>query len=810
MMKKSAIGLFVSVVVSPVFAGLEFIEYADTDNETKLLSNFSNVFINNQSDLELFVASGLDRKLRVKVLKGGTEVEQTTTSVINTNDRISKEGRDFYGKIVDLQGVNNDGTYSISIETLSLTGEVVATDTYELVRDTVPPVINDNDITWVRNGWSFGNIEHFSYTDSSLELRLNSLSEERSGLSHVDYFISTPERLAADPLDKSVLEARLNKDSEFVGNATITAAAAVHPNVAPNQDLYTIGFQVYDKAGNSATIKRNSHIDNLCPAAPSIEVYNSRTSQWEPYSSNMTIHQNPIKIRWGRDVSTFENGSNAPYGWVKDHNVSQTIGTKAYYERTLPIPQDYSYFYFYTRAGEVCHRQTLSSFKFAFADGVDKAPVGGTVWYKTNLPEHKGEWIKSTSPKYNKPYTITAVRHFAEARSYRQKAWGTDIPVCYIEPGQTFCDSNTSISYSSGRGYSPKTVYLDNADGGLQVHYGYVYTYWDMNDPKIVSVTVNPELKRVISKSHDPDTVSDWRKNMWKISKVEAVIDSLDTADSYRLSPIESEQLDIRNREDSFDLSQLKDGTYEVTVVATDTYGNVGQSQEPVSFKVDNTAPEIEVKYRGVSLPETIVDLRDLTFSLSDFSSAVVVSGRLHGSSSNENVFLGVVNQGNNVFSFEQPKIFPTLLEGESYSLEVIAEDEFKNKQTEVITFKYMPENLIEMETQTYLGVSHRLYDENDMPLARIFSEAPLKIDEGMMATGVQNAYITNRTDSDISVKLVLDGSELEVSPGETKEIQVDLGNTGKNLSIEVYPATAHAGKASLMFDIPQLTSKFN
>jgi hypothetical protein len=169
-----------------------------------------------------------------------------------------------------------------------------------------------------------------------------------------------------------------------------------------------------------------------------------------------------------------------------------------------------------------------------------------------------------------------------------------------------------------------------------------------------------------------------------------------------------------------------------------------------------------------------------------------------------------VVNQGNNVFSFEQPKIFPTLLEGESYSLEVIAEDEFKNKQTEVITFKYMPENLIEMETQTYLGVSHRLYDENDMPLARIFSEAPLKIDEGMMATGVQNAYITNRSDSDISVKLVLDGSELEVSPGETKEIQVDLGNTGKNLSIEVYPATAHAGKASLMFDIPQLTSKFN
>lgn len=793
-----------------MFAGLEFIEYTDTDNETKLISNFSNVFINNKSDLELFVASGLDRKLRIKVMKSGSEVEQTTTSVINTNDRISKGGRDFYGKIVDLRGVSNDGSYLISIETISLTDEVVATDTYDLVRDTVPPVVNDSDITWVRNGWSFGNIDHFSYTDSSLELRLNLLSEDRSGLSHVDYFISTPERLATDPLDRSVLAARLNKDSEFVGNATIAVAAAVHPNVAPNQDLYTIGFQVYDKAGNSATIQRNSYIDNLCPAAPSIEVFNQIKSLWEPYSSNMVIHQNPVKMRWGRDVSTFENGSNAPYGWVSGNAVSETIGTTAYYERTLPIPQDYSYFYFYTRAGEICHKQTLSSFKFTFANGVDKAPVGGTVWYKTNLPEHKGEWIKSTSPKYNKPYTITAVRHFADARSYRQKAWGNDIPICYIEPGQTFCDSTTSMSYSSGRGYSPKAVYLDKADGGLQIHYGYLYSYWDLNPPLVVSVTVNPEQKRVISKSHDPDTVSDWRKDMWKISKLEAVIDREDDAGSYRLSPTKTEQLDIRNREDSFDLSKLKDGNYEVTIVATDTYGNIGQSQEPVLFKVDNTAPEIEVKYRGVSLPETIVDLRDLTFTLSDFSSAIVVSGRLHGSSSNENVFLGVVNQGNNVFSFEQPKIFPTLLEGESYSLEVIAEDEFKNKQTQVISFKYMPENLIEMETQTYLGVSHRLYDESDMPLARIFSETALKIDEGMMATGVQNSYITNRSDSDISVKLVLDGTTIELSPGETKAIKVDLGDTGGNLNIEVYPATAHAGKASLMFDIPQLTSKFN
>lgn len=810
MLKKSALGLLVTVVASPVLAGLEFIEFTTTDNTSRVISNFTNAYLNNGADVDLLIASGLDRKLRVKVMKSGVTVEDVTTSVINTSDRISHSGKDFYGKVVNLNGLSTDGDYTIQIDTLSLNGSTVTSDSYELMRDTVPPVINDVGITWVRNAYSYGSLDHFSYSDSSLELRLNSLTEERSGLSHVDYFISTPDRLAIDESDRTTLGARLNKDSNYQGNATISIATAAHPNVAPNQDHYTIGFDVYDQAGNKTSIQRNSHIDNVCPPAPNIEVLNASTSQWEPYTKNMLLHQNPIKMRWGRDVSTFESKANAPYGWVDGNAISYTIGQTAYYERTMPIPQDYSYFYFYTRAGEVCHRQTLSSFKFTFANGVDEAPVGGAAWYKTNLPEQNGAWNQSPSPRYNKPYTITSVRHHAEARSYRQKAWGSSIPACYIEPGQTYCDSPTSISYSSGRGYSPKAVYLDRTTGGLQIHTGYVYTYWDFSEPQVLEVQTYPESKSIVSKSYDPDTVSDWRKNMWKISSLKADIKSKDGFSSLTLSPIATTQLDIQNREDTFDVSNLADGNYEVTIKATDTYGNVGTSNAPVEFKVDNAAPSIAVNYEGAELPETIADLRKLNFVLTDFSNSVLTSGRLFGSSSNENVYLGIISKDNDVYSFEQPKIFPTLMDGESYSLEVTAEDEFKNQALEVFTFKYIPENLIEMDTQPYLGVSVRLYDEEDIPLARIYSEAPLQLDEGMMATGIQQATITNRHDSDIAVKLHLGQQIIEVSPGETKPIQVDLGDTGGNLNIEVYPSTKAAGKASLMFDIPQLTSKFN
>lgn len=810
MFKKTSVALLLSCVATHASAGLEFVAFTSTNNESELVSNFSNVYINNAGGVDLYIASGLDRKLNVKLKRGGTVVEDITTSVINTNDRIDKGGKEFYGKTVSLSKLTMDGEHTIEIDTLSLKGALVATDSYVLTRDVVPPVINDTDITWIRNAYSYGNIDQFSYSDSSLELRLNSLTEDRSGLSHVEYFISTPERLAADKNDRSVLSARLNTDGEFSGNASIANDQAAHPNVAPNQDLYTIGFNVFDKAGNKGTIQRNSHIDNLCPPRPSIEVFNVNTNLWEPYVANMTIHSNPIKMRWGRDTSTFENGANSPYGWVSGHNVSYTVDSTSYYERTMPIPQDYSYFYFYTRAGEVCHRQTLSSFKFTFANGVDSAPVGNGVWYKTNLPEHGNNWIKSSSPRYNKPYTITAVRHHAEARPYRQKAWGSSIPTCYIEPGQTYCDSITDISYSSGRGYSPKPVKLDRDSGGLSIHYSYLYTYWDMNPPQVKSVESSTETKSIISKSHDPDTVSDWRKGFWAISKVQAEVKSQSDDSSYRLLPSKTTQLDIQNREDIFDISKIDDGEYEVTVVATDSYGNVGSSQQPVNLKVDNTPPDIDVQYDGAPLPDTIVDIRSIRLILSDSSDAVVTSGRLYGSSSNENVFLGVIAHGDGVYSFEQPKIFPTLLDGELYSLEVNAEDEYKNSKSEIISFRYIPQNLIEMDVQSYLGVAVKLYNEDDSPLAKIFSKYPLQIDEGMLATGIQNAYITNRSDSEISIVLVLAGGEVTVDPGETKPIQVDLGDSGDALNIEVYPASEIEGKASLMFDIPQLTSKYN
>ncbi len=807
MFKKSLLGLAIAVTASPTLAGLEFIEYTNQENESKVISDFSDLYLNNKSGVELFISSGLDRKLRVKLLKSGSTVEDTTTAVINTNDRISISGKEFYGKVVSLSGLSSDGDFTIQIDTQSLNGEVVATDTYELTRDTVAPVINDSDITWTRKAYSYGSIDHFSYSDTSFELRLKSLSEDRSGLSHVDYFISTPARLSANPADKTIISAQLNKDTEMSGSASIRTEVAAHPNVAPAQGLYTIGFHVYDQAGNKGTIQRNSHIDNVCPAAPSVQVLNASTGKWEPYSANMTIYSNPITMRWGRDKSTFESGSKSPYGWVDDYLADYTEGSTVYHQRTFPVPQDYSYFVHSTRAGEICHRQSLSTFKFTYGPGIDAAPAGNYIRYKSNL---SSSWSGNDRPKFNKPYTVTTVRHYAQARSYRQKAWGANIPACYIEPGNTYCDSTTNIVRSSGKGYSPLQMYLSKDDGSLQVHYGYLYTFWDMNDPQVVDVKAYPTSKSIVAKSYDPDTVSTWQSGEWVISKVQAELKSTSNSNTYTLSPSKSTQLDIKNREDTFDVSALEDGNYTVTVSATDSYGNIGTSQEAVTINVDNTPPAISIQYNGEAMPDTISDLRDLRFALTDNSNASVTTGRLYGSSSNENVYLGIISQGDKVFSFEQPKIFPTLLEGESYSLEVIAQDDYGNTTTKTITFRYVPENLIEMDVQDYLAVSHRLLDGEDQPIARIYSVSPLMIEEGMMATGEQNAYITNRSDSEIGVKVVLADSVVEISPGETKSIVVDLGDAGGKLNIEVYPATVHAGEASLMFDIPQLTSKFN
>ncbi|MEJ6060287.1 Ig-like domain-containing protein [Aliivibrio salmonicida] len=784
-------------------SGVEGVSYTDTLGAVKQSElNANNSVINNTSSVKLYISSGLDRRLRISLSYNGALLSTTLTPVINTNDRLSFNGKEFYGQEVELIEFQQEGDYTLLVETLDLKSAVVGQESYSIQKDVTGPLILDKDISWIRDGHSFGSIEVFSRKDSTKELRLNSLSDPLSGLSHVNYWIKHP--------NKDVIYKPANVNTT-AGTAYISGNSAAGLDVAPDSNLYNIGFDVYDLAGNKSSISRNSHIDNICPKAPVVEVLNDKSKLWEPYKAKMLIFKNPVTVRWVRDVSDFEKSPTAPYGWINGNSETSREGSKSYYQRTFNTPEEYSYFGFFTKAGGYCYRGTLRNYNFTLGEGVEPTPKYSSVMFKTDLPIHDGKWINSTTPRYNKPYSVTDVRVNVAKRDYRQKVWGTSIPACFVEIGQTYCDTTTTIAYTSGRGYSPKPIYLSKDDGTLQLHATYLYTYWDMNPPVINDLMYEGAMRQIVVSSYDPDTVSDWRSGMWVISSVVAVARNVANKSTITLNRKKTLQIDRNNRQDSFDTSKLSDGDYEITVTTTDNYGNA--VTKSISTSIDNTAPELKVTYNGGELPNIIEDIRLIELKVTDMSESELVTARLSGSSSNENVYLGILKQEDGNYTVEQPKIFPTLNfeVGERYELELVYKDDHGNEAKTIIRFGYTPSNLVEMDVQEYLTLDVNLKTRTDKPLATIHSDSSLEIDGGMVASGLQNAYLTNRSNSDFSVRFGIGEQLIEVSPGETKETQIDLGESGGLLEVDVFPAVSGVeGTASVMLDIPQLTSKWN
>lgn len=135
------------------------------------------------------------------------------------------------------------------------------------------------------------------------------------------------------------------------------------------------------------------------------------------------------------------------------------------------------------------------------------------------------------------------------------------------------------------------------------------------------------------------------------------------------------------------------------------------------------------------------------------------------------------------------------------------AADEFGNESVESIDFGYTPDNLIIIDSQTYLPSPVPIYDSQDKAIATIYSNEMLTLDGGQLATGVQLAEISNRKDSDFAISVRNDGDVVTVQPGETKNMEVDLGSAGMKINIEVYPASSIEGSAQFLFSIPSLTT---
>lgn len=758
-----------------VFADLIGYSYTATSG-AQTQSPASESFINPQSGITLYLSSGIDRRINVSIQDGaGAIVFEARSELLGANDRFVYEGRSFYGFSVQAPKLA-DGHYQVTSRILANGGGIVREDTHDVTVDTTPPEAT-GAINRVGRGWPAEVLTPNGYADR--ELRLEGVSDGSSGLKEARFFA------VDDQGNERTTDANLDP---VEGIASVDVSQAAKSSMMPkDQSYYTIGFRISDVAGNTQDVTMESAVDRVVPGVD-IEVLNDPSGVWKPYVSGMTVYENPVRVRYVRKKSEHTAYNGSDFGWIGG-SINAEDSVNVYDHRTIKYPQTYSYFVYQTKAGGY-RNYRYRSFNFTLGGDATMGPKPAGLTYHL-----QGDgWKSGDRPRYGFPYVVDKVRLSAQARPYDQKAWLRGFSHCVIPAGATSCEANVSVSRSSGRGYSPIQYYISKMDGSFVNHGGYLYTYWDMNPPTIESLSVDEREGRVSARVYDGDRVNTWQVNHWDTKTFKAFAEI--NGNRIELDRVAYEEADYRTKLVEFDLKSAPDGTYTVTVEATDTYGNTASKALGQTVTVDTTSPALTI-----SAGATIQSLDQILISISDEpgKGSRLESIRLNGGPASDDVQLSWREESSGQFRLEYPVMFPSMTPDETYTLSVIAQDRFDNEITEEAEFEYKPRTVgiigDDGDGLKLPAVNHTFKRPDGL---EVIATESLTLNDGSVVSGVYDVFATLRSDSDMA--LVVNGVRLE--PGATQRV-LPAHNFGANagkinipLSIAEYRVE---GKASLL-----------
>ncbi|MGN5148340.1 Ig-like domain-containing protein [Aeromonas enteropelogenes] len=772
-------------MAAPASAQVYEMSYTDT-NATTVIKGPTLTWYNPNSAITVTHIAGLDRRVKLELLKGTTVLQTQTSNILTVANRIvASDGTEFYGVKLSISKPS-EGSYILRSTIYDINNVQVSSNDYAFNVDLTAPVIS-GDFTFTLGGWSEGSIAVFGQDNIQNKIGITGITDASSGLSSAEYFATDKNGVTRT---KSVTLASGSPSSISI-LCKDAAATAITPI---DHSSYTIGVRVTDKAGNIGSKSRVSEIDNSMPSFD-VEVWNSVANAWQPYKS-ATTYQNPLKARYKflRSNHVAYNGTN--YGIT--YAITNTDATYAYSEFTVVVPAVYTYNAIQTRSGV---EQSYSHTNFNSVT-MGSGAVAGPDLVSTSYGINSGSLVSGNTVKQSTVGVINKFQTTVEARPYAQTVT-VNGATCTIPVGSTTCTLNPNVNHASGRGYIPYAHQITNqSDTAISTHVGYLYTYWDFNAPTITSLTSEAANKQVRLVVNDADRINNWQIDQFDTKSISVVAKNNSTGVSVSLPLKESTDTSIWEKVRVFDTSALGTGAYTLTATATDTYGNAATKTLTLS-SVDNTPPSIAMKYLGGALPNEIQSIKDLRVLVTDAldTSPVVTRMTIVGGPINDELELGFTKQSSG-WAPEVPRMFPTLETGQDYTIKVDALDNQGNTATLSKTFSLSPSNLVRHGAINLLPASQSLLDINDKPLGQISFQGALT-DGGSQSRGVQAGYFTLRRDAEFSV--MFNGTRVE--PGETKDVVIPLNAEGY-VTLPVWPADADViGKATYMIDIPQLTA---
>ena len=788
-MKPSKIAALVLLALSgPAGAQVYEMSFVDTNGATVVKSP-SLTWYNPNGEISVTTISGLDRKVRVELLKGTTVLQSQTSGIITVANRIrASDNNEFYGVKLSLTKPS-DGNYILRSTVLDIDNNTVAVNDYPFNVDTSGPTSSDG-FTFSVGASTGGQVDVFGIDHAGNSLTLTGITDIGSGIASATYFTIDPNGVTRSK--PTALTATVP------ASWNVKAVWAAATDVAPiAQGLYTIGLAITDRAGNIGKIQRQSYLDSVYPPYW-VEVWNSAAGAWQPLA-NASSYENPIKfrIKMLKANNTNFNGSNFGY----TNATSYSDATYAYIEKSTVVPQpDSLYWRLNTKAGLYSDVRG-THFDGVKLVGVSAAPKVTGIQYGKVVGGVSQQMADGSTVRDGKPFSIDRVTIQVEVRNYPQQVTLNNA-MCLVNPGATSCTLNPGVSYSTGKGYIPYGINVANTQNAALTSFGgYLYTYWDFNPPVIDEWSYQQQSKTLTMRVTDNDRIDSWQIGMWDTRKFNAV--AKNAANQLTTLPLtDTREINYKNKFAQFSTQSLPDGVYTLTGTATDIDGNTA-TQALTGVLVDSVGPVISITNKGGNDFSGVETLKDLRITLSDNhdTAPTITRMMLSGGPINDALDLGYskVSDG---WQPEVPRMFPTLEVGQEYRLSITAKDSHDNQTSRAVTLTLSPQNLVRLDGINVLATNQSLLDINDKPLGKISFKGALT-DGGSQSRGPQAGYFTLRRDSAFAV--MFNGTK--VAPGETKDVVIPLDGSG-SVTLPVWPADAGVtGKASYMLDIPQLTA---
>lgn len=783
-------------------------EYAFKDingSQKSILSTTNDTALNPEGKLDLVLIAGLDQKIQIKILNSqDISVYSTLTPEITVDNRVtSANGTSFYGLKVTIPPLS-DGKYTVISEILDVKGKFVSTTSHSFLVDTSGPMSDKLSVPWIP-GYGMVNTGELWELGRGQERTIYVSVQNIKDLSGLDYGII--QVLNPDGTVFSSYKMTYEEQSSSL-SAPITKGYSQKSDWMPLSDadtIYRFHVTLYDKAGNSSELAEQKFIFDSTPGEHSLfavydpdypeSVVPGFSSGYISYKPGLAVNTNPVTFIYKLPSSNYR--PNNKVGLQFGSLLTEFDGY-SYIKVTTPVGTAFTIHNAYQWGGG------NSSYNVVLSDKAPLTPKINTASWDFStygiLSANGASAVNMLWPARFIPGEYTSMTINVEPRPYVQYLYNnTDSKVvCQIPVGESSCTGPFNYKINPGHGALTHQFFVRSTSSSFRSNYLELRSMWNTDWLPVITGYNYSEEDKIVNLFVTQPGNGSWREFL-KLAKT-----SLVNRNNGNII-LSGKQIAMSGDDYtfSFDLNSLDEGRYDLEFTAQDTAENI----TTLPFRdliIDKTPPEIEFKLEGSPLinDSTVYGLEHIKISVADLlSSSSVTKIVLRGGPTSDEVELGFTNNGDGTYTLLYPRIFPSLDESsDKYTLEVYASDSYGNTTFKSVRFAYYPNNLVTLEKLKTLGVGKALKTSDNTPLA-VMRTSQLRKDDGSLARGVQTANVTLRADADYAINIL----DTIIQPGDTREIQIDLG-VGENSAIPIFPAANDStGQSNFIVEFPQI-----